>query len=291
MNRFSIDRMFEAIARTIVRFRWLVLAAWLVVVIVVSGAFPSLSNEINNDNSAFLPSSAASTKAANLAAPLLGGAGKTGEILIVASRDGRLTVQDFGALSREASAARGVSGVLAVQGPELSSDGAAAQLRVRVAAARNDISTEKQVLSSLQGTFGSAAAPAGLQFHLAGQIATNVANQTSSSRSGNQIQLFSILFIVVLLLVVFRAPLAAIITLLPSGLALLISTRVIGELGAHGLKISSITQVLLIVLLLGAGTDYGLFLVFRVREELRNGHDGKEAVIRALVRVGESITA
>jgi len=49
--------------------------------------------------------------------------------------------------------------------------------------------------------------------------------------------------------------------------------------------------VLLIVLLLGAGTDYGLFLVFRVREELREGRSGHEAVIRALVRVGESITA
>jgi RND superfamily putative drug exporter len=291
MTRFSIDRTFEAIARAIVRFRWLVLVAWLLVAIGVSGAFPSLSSEVNNDNSAFLPASAPSTKAANLAAPLLGGAGKTGEILVVASRSGTLSAQDLAALSRESSAARNVSGVLAVQGPVLSSDGAAAQLRVRVATAHDDISTEKQITSSLQGTFASASAPPGLQFHLAGQIATNVANQASSNRSGNQIQMFSILFIVVLLLVVFRAPLAAIITLLPSGIALLISMRVIGELGAHGVKISSITQVLLIVLLLGAGTDYGLFLVFRVREELRNGHDGKEAVVRALVRVGESISA
>jgi RND superfamily putative drug exporter len=42
---------------------------------------------------------------------------------------------------------------------------------------------------------------------------------------------------------------------------------------------------------LGAGTDYGLFLVFRVREEIRRGADPHEAVEHALVRVGESITA
>jgi RND superfamily putative drug exporter len=41
---------------------------------------------------------------------------------------------------------------------------------------------------------------------------------------------------------------------------------------------------------LGAGTDYGLFLVFRVREELRRGLGNKDAVTRALTKVGESIT-
>ena len=45
------------------------------------------------------------------------------------------------------------------------------------------------------------------------------------------------------------------------------------------------------MLLLGAGTDYGLFLVFRVREELLNGRTTHEAVANAMARVGESITA
>jgi len=44
------------------------------------------------------------------------------------------------------------------------------------------------------------------------------------------------------------------------------------------------------VLVLGAGTDYGLFLVFRVRENLRAGMDRKQAVVAAVERVGESIT-
>ena len=80
-------------------------------------------------------------------------------------------------------------------------------------------------------------------------------------------------------------------TLVPSGLALLISMRVIGGLGSAGLKISGFAQFLLIVLVLGAGTDYGLFLVFRFREELRDGREPREAVVRALARVGESISA
>src|SRR5207245_10938021 len=38
-----------------------------------------------------------------------------------------------------------------------------------------------------------------------------------------------------------------------------------------------------------AGTDYGLCLVFRVREELRAGRSPHDAVVSALARVGESI--
>jgi putative drug exporter of the RND superfamily len=291
MPTFSADRIFETIARAVVRFRWLVVAFWLLVAIVTSAALPSLSSEVNNNNSAFLPGSAPSTRAANVAAPLLGTEGKTSTILVVASRAGRLTAADIAAIMREAQAVRDVKDVVSVGGAEVSSDGQAVQLRVRVAAARNDIGTEKTIVNALEGTFSPVDPPPGLQLHLAGQVATAVANQASSNRSSGTVEMFSLLFIIVLLLLVFRAPLAALVTLLPSGLALLISMRVIGELGAHGLKISSFTQVLLIVLLLGAGTDYGLFLVFRAREELREGHDGGEAVVRALVRVGESISA
>ena len=50
---------------------------------------------------------------------------------------------------------------------------------------------------------------------------------------------------------------------------MLISGPLVGEAAKHGLQVSPLAQFLLIVLVLGAGTDYGLFLVFRVREELR----------------------
>ena len=84
---------------------------------------------------------------------------------------------------------------------------------------------------------------------------------------------------------------AAIATFVPSVVALPTAERFVAGLGAHGLQISSVTETLLVVLLLGAGTDYGLFLVFRFREELQAGTEPREAVVRALTRVGESVTA
>jgi len=100
----------------------------------------------------------------------------------------------------------------------------------------------------------------------------------------------SIIFIIGLLLLVFRALLAPLVTLVPAVLAVTISGPLVAEAAHHGLKVSPLAQILLIVLVLGAGTDYGLFLVFRVRENLRGGMDRRQAVIAAVERVGESIT-
>jgi putative drug exporter of the RND superfamily len=100
----------------------------------------------------------------------------------------------------------------------------------------------------------------------------------------------SIVFILVLLLVVFRSLLAPLLALAPAVLVIQLAGPIIAEASKAGLPVSSLTQILLLVLALGAGTDYGLFLVFRVREELRAGLAPHDAVIQALSRVGESIT-
>jgi RND superfamily putative drug exporter len=84
--------------------------------------------------------------------------------------------------------------------------------------------------------------------------------------------------------------LAPLITLLPAALAVVLSGPLIAEAARAGLSVSSIAQLLLIVLLVGAGSDYGLFLSFRFREELANGREPAEALVTAVARVGEAIT-
>ncbi len=91
-------------------------------------------------------------------------------------------------------------------------------------------------------------------------------------------------------MLIFRSLLAPLITLIPAFLAVAISGPLVAEAAHADLKVSRLAQRCLIVLVLGAGTDYGLFLVFRVRENLREGADPKDAVRSALTRVGETIT-
>ncbi|HWF25391.1 MAG TPA: MMPL family transporter [Solirubrobacteraceae bacterium] len=286
------DRAFAVLAHVVVRFRWLVVAAWIALVVITSSALPSLSSEVNNNNSQFLPASTPSSRAASLASPILGSINNNSRVMIVAARtNGRINAADLPALVRVVAAVRKIPRVFAARVLAVSADRSAVTVLIQAHVNLADISRQKTLISRLQHVLVTARPPPGLELRLAGQVATNVANQVNSQRTGNQTQLFTFVFIILLLLVIFRSVLAPLLTLLPAAVSLLVSMRLIGELGAHGLKISEITQLLLIILILGAGTDYGLFLVFRVREEIRRGLEPRMAVERALIRVGESITA
>jgi RND superfamily putative drug exporter len=285
------DRFYGALGRTVVRFRWVVVALWIVA-IVVTARLPSLGSEINNDNSQFLPASTPSSRAANLATPILGSFNNASNVTLVgATASGPIGPADVAALTRLAAAVAALPRVSTVRELAVSADGRAVQVLVRSRINFADITHQKDLIDSLESAITASHPPAGFKVSVAGPVADNVANQNQSQKTGGEVQTFSLVFIVLLLLVIFRSALAPLITLLPAGISLLISTRLIGELGAHGLKISEITELLLIILVLGAGTDYGLFLVFRVREEIRRGAEPREAVERSLVRVGESITA
>jgi putative drug exporter of the RND superfamily len=140
------------------------------------------------------------------------------------------------------------------------------------------------LVNDLRAQIAKASPPAGLQVHLAGQLAISVDQQTKSGSTGNQVEGLSVIFILVLLLLIFRSLLAPLITLIPAFLAVAVSGPLVAEAAHAGLKVSQLAQLMLIVLVLGAGTDYGLFLVFRVRENLREGADPKDAVRSAVTR-------
>src|SRR6202042_825138 len=73
--------------------------------------------------------------------------------------------------------------------------------------------------------------------------------------------------------------------------ALTIAEAVIYLLTRHGLTVNGQRAGILVVLVLGAGTDYALLLTARYREELRRHEDRHEAMAVALRRAGPAIIA
>ena len=282
--------MFEAVARASIKFRWLVVALWIVAPLVAVRTLPSLSSVTQSNNAQFLSASSPSERAAALAAPFQGkNAGATA--IIVASRsDGPLTAADNDVINQIERTVANLSDVTFVRDQSRSKDGQARTILVATSISTLNEARTTNLVNTIRNDFAAAQAPAELSFHLTGAMAQSADAHVASSSSSSNIQKFVLLFVIVLLFIVFRSVLAPAVTLLPAVASLVLAGPLIAQLSMAGLPVSPVTQQLLAVLLVGAGTDYGLFLVFRVREELRHGAAPNDAVVKAMGRVGQSIT-
>jgi RND superfamily putative drug exporter len=285
----SIDGIFGALGSFAVKFRWFILVAWVIAAVAVPRFLPSLASVTQGNNANFLPASAPSQHATDLAEPF--GVGTLTPVpVIAAASQGKLTASDVTWLGTLEKDLKSTPTVVKVSDLGRSADGQAEQLQVLSSVGQGDADGLTTLVGNLRAAIARADPPPGMQAHLAGAVAIQVDQQKKSGSTGNEEEAISVVFILVLLLLIFRSLLAPLITLFPAFIAVAISGPLVGEAAQAGLKVSQIAQLMLIVLVLGAGTDYGLFLVFRVRELLRTGLPPKEAVQQALIRVGESIS-
>jgi MMPL family protein len=98
--------------------------------------------------------------------------------------------------------------------------------------------------------------------------------------------------VLLLLLVVYRAPILALLPLFAVGAAYLIAigvTYLLIEAGAITVNVEG--TMLLLVLIFGAGTDYSLLLIHRYREEIARGLEPAVALPRALAESARAIAA
>ncbi|MEI7554795.1 MMPL family transporter [Candidatus Chlorohelix sp.] len=229
-------------------------------------ALTQLSSVLNSDNSAFLPSDAPSLHALQLDNPFQATGGAT--TLLVASRnDAQLSADDQTAFATILTSVKSVAHVKNVRDQGISSDGKAhkALLEFDIGTGSPDA---ENIINTIRTKFTSQNLPTGLSFNLTGQLASTVDNNKASADAQRLTQTLSNLAILIMLVLVYRAILAPILTLLVP--VLVLSGPVIAGLVTTGIiQASSVTQAILTILVLGAGTDYGMFLTLRMHEELR----------------------
>src|SRR5690348_16875491 len=280
---------FAATGRFAVRFRWPVVAAWVAATILASLLLPSLASVIKENNTDLLPTSSPGLAAARLAAPFQD-PNQTPVLVVIARGSGTVNPSDITAIGRLAGCLAKVANVQQVKDLGDSADRQAVRLEVLAGLNLARPAPAQHLVAGLREAITASALPHDLHAHLAGPVASQADASQTGQKAVNLGLDLSILFIVALLLIVFRALLAPLLTLAPAVLVTQLAGPVIGEASKAGLPVSPPTQILMLILTIGAGTDYGLFLVFRVREELRAGRTPRDAVTHALARVGESIT-
>jgi RND superfamily putative drug exporter len=120
--------------------------------------------------------------------------------------------------------------------------------------------------------------PAGLKVYVSG--AAPLASDTLSiaNASLNNVTIVTILLIIALLLIVYRSVSTLLVPLAGVLIEMLVAKGVVSTLGHLGyIELSSFAVNIVIALTLGAGTDYGIFLMGRYHEARQAGESREES--------------
>jgi RND superfamily putative drug exporter len=296
--------VFARLGSFAVRFRWFIIAAWVVVALVLILVAPNINDVAVSDQRAFLPSSAPSLDANEMVNKYFPDrVSPSSAVLVVDAGAGRRVdegpASDFVAqLTTWLSGPAAPAAVNQVWSPSLgdeqtragltSEDKQVALILVRFSAVGTEPVT-KTAVAEIQTRLDKA--PGDLQVYMTGDGPILDAYNSSSKDSMDSTTWITIVLVVVILLLIYRSPVSPIIPLVTIALAYLISRSVVALLGAHTLTVSMYTNVFLIVVLFGAGTDYCLFLISRFREEMADVNKPAPAVKTTVRAVGEVIAS
>ena len=269
------------------RTKWVVVAFWLLVVVALGSLAGKLQGAEKNDASSYLPGSAQSTQELNEQAAFQ--SKNYNPALVVYVRDTGVTAADIAKANADA---RYFATLPAVNGrvapPIISSDHKAIETVVG-----SDLGYNSDIGGFITTVQNAATKDAGGLHVYIGGPAASANDEIKIFKGIDSTLLYSALAVViVLLLLTYRSPVLWLLPIISAGVALALAEAVIYLLVEHAnLVVNGQSGGILVVLVLGASTDYALLLVARYREELRRHEDRHQAMAVALRRAGPAIIA
>jgi len=274
----------SALARMSTRYRWIVVAVWLVLILGAVLGSRAIGGTFNNDLTLAGTDSQAAYDTLREQFPELAGDGMQA---IVHSTDAgepvtspamRAAVEDAVAT---VAALDGVAAARSPYGPPqpmVSEDGMTAMVTIQFTERAKDIPVE--TVTEAQAAF-EGVRDAGGQVEFGGPAA-----QTESGPSGSEA--FGLLAAALVLLVVFGSVFAMLVTLLTALMALGVGLASISML-ASTVTIGTSGPIVAAMIGLGVGIDYALLIVTRHREGLSRGLAPHKSIEAAMTTAGRSV--
>jgi len=278
--------------KTIVRLRWILLIAWIGLAAGLFAAAPNLQDIVHEKGLISLPDGAP----AKLARELLDGMGEQGSQAVFVFHDPDGLDEEELAEVREAvdrfASNREDLGLISVVShfdqPELeermeSEDGTTVLVL---------LSLEAEGLSTAEhrDKLYEAIADIGVPHYLTGGMMIDEDVMISSQEGVKKTELITFVFILIILFAVYRSVIAPFVPLIAIGLSYLVAQSVVALLGDHaGFPLSTFTQIFMVAVMFGIGTDYSILLISRFKEELAKQPSRVEAVAATYRTAGKTV--
>ncbi len=160
-------------------------------------------------------------------------------------------------------------------------DGKAAYVLLRLAGDIGQIQANQSV-NAVRDIVAKDTPPPGLKVYVSGAAPLASDTLTIANSSLNDITIVTIFLITAMLLLVYRSVSTLLVPLAGVLIEMLVAKGVVATLGHFGyIELSSFAVNIVVALTLGAGTDYGIFLMGRYHEARQAGEDREEAFFTA----------
>lgn len=112
----------------------------------------------------------------------------------------------------------------------------------------------------------------------------------SSQEGIKKTEIIAVVFILIVLILVFRSPIVPLISLITVGVSYIVSLGIVAQLVEHfDYPFSNFTQVFIVVVLFGIGTDYNILLYNRFKEEVSKGGHILKAITETYRTAGKTV--
>lgn len=292
--------MFTKLALFTAKYRISIVVIWLALAVILFLVAPKLSKVGVTDESQFLPQNTESSEASKLIKEKFASTSTAaGTAIIVIHNESGLTPSDM----QEAKAVH--SWLVSSAGPHeieqvvsifendalrstlISTDQTTMMIIVdfSISPMSDSAKTAVQQIRSFMKQYHP-----NLEAYLTGDTALFQDMFTSVQQTIDRTTLVTVILVGILLLIIYRSPIAIFLPLIAIGCSFAVSLGIIGYLGQAGASFSTLSEAYLVVIIFGIGTDYCLFIASRFREELRQ-KERHEAHIHSIKQIGPVITA
>jgi putative drug exporter of the RND superfamily len=283
--------------KSIVKGKWFILAAWVAVIAVLFMAAPNMEKLVREKGQISVPEGYSSTIAESILEEVQSSenSGSDLQTALVFHSDDKLTEDDFAAAKKAVSQLEankselGITSILTHFNQEelkeqlISEDGKTILLSLNVNAdGREGKEITKDLYEALEDVE--------LEHYYTGNWLIAEDLVTNSQEGLKKTEGITVVFILVVLLLVFRSAVAPIIPLVTVGFSYLAAQSIVAILvDKVNFPLSTFTQIFLVAVLFGIGTDYCILLLSRFKEEMSKNDSVVEAIVITYKNAGKTV--
>jgi len=279
--------------RKIIKARWLILSIWLIATVVLTAIQPDINAILRHRGQQGLDENSPSVIAAAMLAKMEKSEGSNN--IIVFYNKNKITAEEMEQIGEGVKAIRSSSDELGVKEvidpfsiPEaksslISEDGTTVMVSFKLEKGSREVDDIKE---AFEGKLGNIA----VEYYLTGEDFINNDYLKAALSGVEKSAVLTVIFILLVLIIMFRSVVTPLVSLLAVAFSYLCSMGIAAQLiDKMNFPVTSLTQVLLVLILFGIGTDYNILLFNRFKEELSQGHSTDDAIVNTYKTAGKTI--